>query len=713
MAFFVLFGCADISTDAYYFDSTSAIVSGAMKNYRLAVSANRTLLSTNASSAAKTLVPAAYNANDLNFYLGGLLVTTKNQKSNVVVQKVPFTADENSNSTGIVTATLGVYCYELVLIAIPASKDTTTLTETTYISDLLSKAVLYGSATADLRYNDGNSVSFNLSSDALNGTGAYNLDLYLNNWSVASRSAIDSETRASVISSATIGLYNLSGGSALTDTEATQQDFTAALSAASAYSYKNSEVASGTYDLIVSFKYNGKYFIYSDKIIILPYQTTAATIAIPDVLQTVPAAPTGFNQGYLEPVNDETDYYRVAFEWSDNSNTETGFEIQLLNISDNENATASASNDESFWNTNATDSTIISYTTKNFSSGSGTWYALSLERNSTGAVFLLPLGKRYYARIRAVNNDVGGSAWCYANSSDVSLTVAAGDSTAESASLSYAKTFNSTAFRTPIINLFRITYNLIGGSLSPVVPTKYYFDQVVGGNPVLSPNTSSFTLTKITSDGTLNWLNWACNSIDGAAYQNSFTRCSSVSDFDSDKTYYVPWTQEADVNGSTTIYKPSSPQPTEFTEDNYSSYYMNDGTPTNYVGYKNLSLYAVYENDNGTQTVTDYSIKTNLNFSVSVDGNAVSLNDKSFTVSANATTLSIVYNYNTANSFTYDSVTLTLTEDGGSEIGTYSQDGQFFTIPVSMLSAGTDYIITIKATKNGASYATTLLMSAE
>ena len=712
--------CSDISTDAYVFEKESVIVYDSSKNVQFSVSSRSAYFSNYLSSvktgtnvSAREITPPAYNSSELNFYLGGVVRHTKNQTENVVVQKVSFKASEDSDSSGVVTANLNSLTYELTLLAIPASADTTTLTETTLISDLVPKAVLFGSATADLKYNDGEEVKFYLSSDSLSGSGEYDISLYLKDWSAKSLATVDSVRNSSVVSNVNIGLYKLSGGSLLSeDYFVEDEDFSSALSSSSAVSYHNSTVPAGTYNLVVSFSYNGKLYTYSDKIIILSYQTTSATIGIPDLLQVVPSAPTNFKQGYLIPSSDESDYYRVAFEWEDNSNTETSFEIQLIDVSENENATAVSANNETFWNNNSSSSNTISYTSS--FDNSSEWFAGSLSKNSTNAVFYMLLGKRFYARIRAINN-IGGSEWCYALSDAVSVSVAAGASTAEEAVLSYAKTFSSTAFNSPVINLFRLKYNLSGGTLSPSITTIYYFDQNDGGNPILCPDgiatsstyNSGSALTLV--NGTLSWSHWACTSANGDAYQNSFTRCTSVADFDSSTTYYVPWTQEADVNGSTVIYKPAEPQPSEFTAVTYSNYYVSDGKPANYVGYKNLNLYAVFEDTGGSGVAADYSIKNNLTFSVNEDGTPVAISSRSFAISSSSTTLSIVFNY-TDDSFTYDSVSLTISEDGGSEIGTFSPAGQAFTIPVSKFTVSSSYNLKITASKAGGTYTSTLFM---
>ena len=714
-------GCAEISTDAYVFPSKSAEVSSALKNVTLAVSSSASLLSV---SSSRTIAPSAYNASELNFFLGGKNVGTG---ASLAVQQVEFVPNENSSSSGTIVVPLNSYNYILVLLAIPKST-TISLTSSTYVGDIVSSAVLAGNTTADLRYNSDSSVNFYLSPEGLSGNGSYSIKFYLNDWSSASRSTGDPDnSNLSVVDNVSVGLYDIVGGSLVTGTDAESQSFASALSADTAYSYTNSAVAPGTYDLCVTFTYAGKYFIYSDKIIILPYQTTSATIGIPDILQAVPAAPTEFKQGYLLPDSDESNYYRVAFSWEDNSNTETGFELQLLDITDLSSVTTESENSETTWA--AVSSTQITSWTTDFE-GSSNRYALSLSRNSTGAVFYLPLGKRYLARIRSVNNDIGGSAWCYAASDDVSLTIPAGESTATNEYLTDSESVSATAFTTAIINLFRITYNVVGGTFSQTTNKTYYFEQISDGIPILTPNgvsiNGSYVYTNapvLLSNGSTSWSYWAISNLDGEKYPMSYTQCSASSAYDESITYYNRYKRtdsrleetlsQYDINGSEYTFKAYNPQPTqsEF-ETSPTNYYTSDGNLANYIGCKNLSLYAVYESDaSDSSTATDYSIKTNLDFAVLADLTACTISNYMFRAPASTSTFNLSYDYKTT-SFTYDSVSLTLTENGGSEIGTYSPTSQIFSFSPSNLSAGI-YTLTITATKSGAEFRTSLIMILE
>lgn len=713
--------CSDINTEAYVFYSETELLERGLRNFTFDVSSKSALLNVRSESAGRTIVPAAYNSSDLKFYLGG-----KNVGSGEVlaVQEVEFVASETSQSSGTITVPLNSYNYQLTLLAIPASRDIT-LSDSTYISDIVKYAVLAGSTTADLRYNNNSAVDFYLSSNGLSGKGSFDIDFYLSNWSETSltmKNPAKAGTPA-IINDVKIALYTLSGTAV--SGASTNQSLAANVSQSNAFSYEGSDITAGTYELCVEFSFNDKTFIYSDQIIILPYQTTSALIGIPDILQTIPSAPSNLRQGYLAPENDDTDFYKVVFEWEDNSNTETGFELQLLDTSEF-GVAADFSNNEDSWNS-VSNSFITSYAADFY--GSSEWYAGSLERNSTYAVFKIPLGERYLARIRAVTNDLGGSDWCYASSDSVSVTIPSGESTAESLSLSYDKKLNATAFGDDRINLFRLKYNLVGGQIMPAsCSTVYYVSQTGGGRAMLTPDGSSVSIL----NGEAEWKTWKIGSVSGEDYPLSYTQCASASEYSASATYYgkVPRTDSrvqslnltpTDINGSSDTFIEYEAQPTEaqFTTSNgWQNYWTCDGIFKNYLGYGNLSLYAVYEDANTNTETVDYSIKKNLSISVSVGAESMTLENRSFSVQKNdSSTLYVDCGYTSGAKLSasnpYNSISLIVSEDGGSEIGTYAGTYGHFSVPMSLFSAGNDYMLTIKAVKNGTTYSQTLFMSVE
>ena len=75
-----------------------------------------------------------------------------------------------------------------------------------------------------------------------------------------------------------------------------------------------------------------KEYKYTDKIVVMPNRTTKAVIGIPDIIDRAPSAPSKLIAAYGEPENILSEYYPVEFCWDDNSNNETSFELEILDI---------------------------------------------------------------------------------------------------------------------------------------------------------------------------------------------------------------------------------------------------------------------------------------------------------------------------------------------------------------------------------------------
>lgn len=422
----------------------------------------------------------------------------------------------------------------------------------TAAADYINAAVLVGYATADLRYTEeAASVNFVLTSGGLTGTGTLDLTLYLKDWSEASLKL--SNTTGLVIANPTVGLYKLEDGSEFSDSKDTA-NFTGKVGPADNpdkvvhyYGKKQTntatQLAAGTYDFTVTFTLaNGKVAIYSSKVMILPNQETKADIGIPEVIGLPPTPPTDFKVGYIAPTNKDSDYYKAVFNWTDTSSSEMAFELDLFDVTGNQDVSPDSLNTETKWggdtaNSNPANIKTYSNSTVNPSDltskttvfyglkvdNGPSWYAGSLNRNNEFAIFYLELGKRYLARIRAVsaqgNSEYAttivttatgkpvpeGTAYsatihsyAYSTPAETVYVVEKGAATAETASLGASEGNASTAtnkvavtaFNTHIINLFRVRYELNGGAFtSPSsLSSVYYFDQLTAGNPIMQPD---------------------------------------------------------------------------------------------------------------------------------------------------------------------------------------------------------------------------------
>lgn len=606
-----LVGCADISSDNGiatdgYRNANGSLVT---KSLTLNVTSESDLIEFSSSTAteegARTITPAKLDSEDVYFYLGGYNLVTGDE---ITAQKVIFagTAKEVDGETtystteGTITLDLEATNYRFTLLATQTEQ---TLASNTKISSLVSKAVLIGYATADLRYTEESaSVNFVLSSDGLSGNGKLDLSLYLKDWSDKHKALTGTGGSTLVIAAAKGGLYKVSDGSTLSNSVATL-DFTDKYDKDNTIKYYGKsgadavvDIASGTYDFTVAFTLaNGKVYIYSEKVVILYNQTTTATIGIPPVIDLEPNAPKNFQVGYIPPANKETDYYKAVFNWEDDSNNELFFELDLFDVTDNENLNAGALNSAAstgLWGTKTaeTDSNITTYSNASANPSNTdhpstvfyglkvdngpSWYAGSLNRDNEFAVFYLELGKRYLARIRAVNaagnSDYATTIVTTATGAVVSpqpttadsttqttvySTPAAtkycvysenGDITAEKATLSAnegntaavatANQVTVYAFNTEVINLFRVRYELNGGVFTDPtsLDTVYYFDQLKDGNPIMQPdgdavitlasgiinsnsdiyNEGAAVTVKSAASNGKPWTDWTVNSID-------------------------------------------------------------------------------------------------------------------------------------------------------------------------------------------------------
>lgn len=683
---------------------------------------------------------------------------------------------------------------------------TTFTTLATYVSN----AVLIGYANADLRYTtESEHINFKMTSDGLSGNGTLDLKFYLKGWSSnskAQRVDASDDSSAYVIASATIGLYNIRTGALVAESNISA-DFTGKESESDTVAYTGGSIATslaaGTYDVRVTFTRTNtegvaKSYVFGDSVMILPSQVTSATLGIPDLLPLAPAAPTELTVGYLTPDDgtyNDSDYYKVIFNWKeddtdDASKVEQYFEIQLYDItnlpdesaitpaalgtagenkeanwasSDGGSQTEAANENTYRYNTNFYGMTeYYFYTgssstlTKNVIEKAPTWYCGSLQKDNHSAGFYVELGKRYLARIRAVN-DVDKSAWTYSKgyglttAPTVTLTKDV-DVTREDSSIGTTVTKTANKFNTDIINLFRMKYELNGGSFTGAIDQVYYFDQLLAGNPIMVPDGSTqvslvsgvencgtqigqkkapyndgTAITLKDSTNTQNWVSWKLWGSDGSttAYPNKFETASAYA---ASTTYYVTETLDtADINGSTTGYKLPTTQPTS---ENFSSatYYTDSGKPEPYKGYKNLTLYANYQNKT-TFTVeiankADYKLETNVDFkvvgsgggegtqptfgaagvvnaydSITVNRSGKDSSDKSYTT----TTLTFSWALKSSATVKYDKVVLTLDKQGGSSSAPASNAYEYdmtsgtAKVNISQFTSQTIFAATLKA----------------
>ena len=533
-------------------------------------------------------------------------------------KEVQFTATDTAKTTGTVNLNLEVSQYELYLAVVPASVSPDSADATR------SAAVLFATATVDFRSSD--SVNFFLSPYKLSANGGAELTVYADGWDVPSTHTV------------TIGIYDINTDEAITGITENKSFTLPKVSKPSDipdkanYTSDKTAIAPGTYNFVVKLvptPASGlkKTYYYSDKIVILSNQVTTQTIAIPNILTTLPTIPDNFGVSYLNPLTADSDYYEVQFVWEDKSYNEDYFKLELLDFTEltkktnstddtDENAgfisklnqaqgkntteldnawgeSTSSSGSGLRLKSNLSGETLYTFgKTTSYLKGSSTtavntgyfynnpefWVDGSLNKNSQYTVLRLPLGHRYFARLCAVN-DVGQSKYLYADITGTSVSTKTNYKRYGTTSVS-STDLNKFGASTEI-NLFRITYNLnegtfyqaTGDKLKELEATPTKLDNIKGINAVKTA-VVQYGTHKSTSPATiLNPLH--------APNTDSSVKYGIL--HDGDMNCWTNWLQN-NANGEiyTTDYKDNFDKETPvFTEKEYKDH-------------NNLDLYATY-----------------------------------------------------------------------------------------------------------------------
>lgn len=401
----------------------------------------------NRFASARSIMPDAFKTSDtLSYYLYGKASNGEEKEwTSVTVKNGKFTLDVepyNWNLTLVVTADAA-----------------TKITEADDLAAVKGKAVLIGYAAVDLT-RQANIAKFTLKPDGLTTLGQVVLKTSLEgNWTIP-----DS------INSVRLGIYNLTNGKEVTYSDdsktvvsVARTDFSKTFGDGKVpgkFGESGKKLTPGTYTFKVEFL-NAKDECeaeWSDSLVILPGKTNDKPVAVPNVIGTAPAAATAFTASYVETTVDITPgFYDVKFEWNEDAcKNERSFEIDLLDVTGS-TVDAMPDSDEK-WDAAVkavkgvkgvpeTDPDKKVVTTYDAAVIEDQLYTEgSLLANNTSLTMKLPLGKAYVARIRAVNR-AGSSDNAY-------VTVGTGKGT--------EKVFEGT-----FINLFRIRYNLQGGTYTP------------------------------------------------------------------------------------------------------------------------------------------------------------------------------------------------------------------------------------------------------
>lgn len=428
----------------------------------------------NRFAPARSIMPDAFTTADtLSYYLYGKASNGEEKKWTLV------TVDAGKFS-------LDVEPYNWNLTLAVTADATTTIEGADKLSDVKGKAVLIGYAAVDLTRH-ANSASFTLKPDGLTTPGKVKLTTSLEgSWTIPDN-----------IESVRLGIYNFTKGTVVNYSDDSSTVVTATKSAGtiafpSTFGDSSKDLAPGTYTFKVEFL-NAKAECeaeWSDSLVILPGKTNSTAVAVPNVLGTAPAAATAFTASYVAGTEDSTPgFYDVKFEWDGTACTnERYFEIDLLDVTGS--TVAAIPTDDTTWDSAVTDSgkTAVTYGSKVISDPF--YVEGSLLANNTSLTMKLPLGKAYVARIRAVNR-AGSSDNAY-------VTVGTGKGT-------------GTVFEGTFINLFRIRYNLQGGTYTPATGTAQTTPIVDYASKEIAyrvPDTSDAATTNTLVKNSLSWTKW-------------------------------------------------------------------------------------------------------------------------------------------------------------------------------------------------------------
>lgn len=391
-----------------------------------------TQASKSANRASRTIIPDSFDSDGVDFYLYG----TNTSGGTFGPEKVDFkgntdaTGGTASKTVGTINIPANSAVWEFTLVAVASGAAAPT--EATLKND----AVLIGYSSMDML--NGDTAKFTLSPDGLTKEASIAMKLYTDGW----------ELPAGFTAKA--GIYLLTtGADAGADATPTEKDvaFTPTTKdEANAVDYAIASFAPGTYLFKVTFEKTGsnKKFYWSDVLVVLPGKEINNAVGIPNVIGTAPTAPTAFKAGYVENSEDKySGWYTTAFEWERGSKNENNFEIEVLEFNDADTVTPPADADAG-WTTALAAGTHVTYGSK-FSSEAN-YESGSLLSGNTKAQLRLELGKRYFARIRAVN-DAGESDWTL-----VDLNAAP------------AEPAGTKAFTGNTINRYRLTYFMNGGT---------------------------------------------------------------------------------------------------------------------------------------------------------------------------------------------------------------------------------------------------------
>ena len=528
---FVLTSCTQLTdpVTVYSGNGDKNVEVGETTNITINVSSSENIIKFGTASTARTILPSAIDGTVEGsvFYIWGTNTITGDTFGPEVIT---FAATDGSKTKGTVKKLFSRSAYELNL-AYVSPANTSKITEVSK-TNIIKYASLTANTDVDLRYNEKVYFYLTPNTDGTAQPGSLSLKVKALGWDPA-----DAEFTGYTM---TTSLQNVADDSPIASSDKIKGNIgpsstllpTAEPDTAN---YVLTGVPAGTYEFVVTFSKNGRTYTTSEDVIILANEPTVGTFDVLDIIEKVPNAPTGFVATYQDPttnMNDAT-YYNVALTWvADNIKNENYFELETLEILDSydsetpfaakdidsDSEWSNAINDtyapanvsRTIWSNQERSTTIETGPTTSYlwceSNVCTIYEGGNLKRNSEQVIMQLPLGSRYFARIRAVN-DAGASAWTY-------LALAGGSDDTPGG----YKAFTADDF---YINRFQVRYDLNGGEKKDgdLELNKFY---TYNGSPIMIPvaKTSSEATADLTIvKGVDYWQKWT--KTDGTDYTDT------------------------------------------------------------------------------------------------------------------------------------------------------------------------------------------------
>lgn len=493
------------------------------------------------SMSFRSIEPPAYISDDLDFYIFG---HNKSTSSDALFINGVTTSKSLKLNMQVITETKGSFqihvengSYVFYVAAVEKGDNFD-------YQNYKNSAVLLGNATVDTRHQDGFEVYL---TPLMRGSskGSVSLALYTSGWSLEDYPGYYS----------TVALYKRD----LSNTQVKKKnpyvmpyfsDKPVFSDFDSEYILECNDITADTYNLVVIFTNNDKNYVYSDLVTVNANRNYQVVVPVNNVITSEINAPSNFIVGYKDSELVSNQRYYLDAEWTDNSNNEEKFTLEMLDISNPVNAnnyteyvkcilglpfeTTGLTKDISWDNLiNDCGCPAPRVINNDYLSASGYTIDGTLGMNSNYAIFSVLMDVKYLIRICAENEN-DKSAYVYPD-------IYSGDFSSGLADV-YSWPSNAMA-----INRFAIYYKMSNGKFyddANAASSVYtdVTDSVVNqhlarnviysvctdtGQKITVPQNLSYaagktaSLMQLYSDTCYPWLGWKKDSLDGEFLYNS------------------------------------------------------------------------------------------------------------------------------------------------------------------------------------------------